>query len=436
MKENISQLECIEKEKDAKIVVMRRSISLLYEACSSSIMEIENWKVQLVGNGLGADQGINLESPTSVDVGNLFSGQSLLSSEECIRTMAARLVSVAKDSVCMQAKILEGGQKEMKSIISNLQKELQEKDIHKDRICVELVSQIKEAEAVARSSFQDLQSAKAQVHDLERKVELMEEERNMLEQRVKELKDGEATLEHLQERVRSLTDELAAKEQEIEVLMQALDEEETQVENLTNKIAELEGVVQQKNLDLVNLEASRGKAMKKLSVTVSKFDELHHLSASLLSEVEKLQSQLQERDTEISFLRQEVTRCTNDALVASQMSNKRNSVEIHDLLTWVLQKQIISMISELEDLRIVAQNKDTLLQAERSRIEELICKEQRLENSLRVKESQLMMFRGVEDSGQATSTTSEIIEVEPVVASICSLSHIRGRGKSQGRSLL
>uniref|UniRef100_A0A5B7BVZ1 Putative GRIP and coiled-coil domain-containing protein 2 isoform X2 n=1 Tax=Davidia involucrata TaxID=16924 RepID=A0A5B7BVZ1_DAVIN len=444
MKENISQLKCNEKEKDTEIVVMRRSISLLYEACTSSIMEIENWKVQLVGNGLAtADLGINLESSTSVDGGNLFSRQTLLSSEECIRTMADRLVSVVKDSVCMEAEIVEGGQKEMKSTISNLQKELREKDIHKERICVELVSQIKEAEAAARSSLQDLQSATAQVHDLERKVELMEEEHNMLEQRVKELQDGEASLKDLQERVRSLTDVLAAKEQEIEALMQALDVEETQMEDLINKIAELEKVVQQKNLDLENLEASRGKAMKKLSITVSKFDELHHLSASLLSEVEKLQSQLQERDAEISFLRQEVTRCTNDALVASQMSNKRNSDEIHDLLTWVnavisrvqvhdvhfddkknnqlhefkevLQKQIISIISELEDLRVVAQNRDTLLQAERSRVEELLRKEEFLENSLHEKESQLTMLRGVGDSGQATSTTSEIMEVEPVI---------------------
>ncbi|KAM1696517.1 hypothetical protein FF1_030669 [Malus domestica] len=103
----------------------------------------------------------------------------------------------------------------------------------------------------------------------------------------------------------------------------------------TSRIKELEKVVEQKNLDLENLEASCGKVMKRLSVTVSKFDELHHLSASLIAEVEKLQSQLQERDDEISFLRREVTRCTNDVLAASQTSNKRNAEEIHELLTWL-----------------------------------------------------------------------------------------------------
>ena len=228
--------------------------------------------------------------------------------------------------------------------------------------------------------------------------------------------------------------------------MQALDEEEAQMEDLTNKIEELGKEVQQKNIDLQNLEASRGKALKKLSVTVSKFDELHHLSGSLLAEVEKLQSQLQDRDVEISFLRQEVTRCTNDVLVSSQMNSKRNSEEINELLTCldplispaqlhdvlhddkksigvheykeILKRQIASIVSELEDLRAVAQSKDALLQAERSKVEELLRKGETLENSLREKESQLTLLQDVGDSGQTTSMSSEIVEVKPVVSPV------------------
>lgn len=230
---------------------------------------------------------------------------------------------------------------------------------------------------------------------------------------------------------------------EIEELMQALDEEEVQMQGITYKIKELEKIVEQKNLEIENLEASRGKVMKKLSITVNKFDELHHLSASLLSEVEKLQSQLQDRDAEISFLRQEVTRCTNDVLVASQVSNKGNSDEINELLTWfdmniarvgvhneyledvnnghvpeqkeVLKKTVDSILSELGDLRAAAQSKDMLLQEERTKVEELIRKGETLEKSLREKESRLNLLEGVEDSGQATRTTSEIHEVEPAV---------------------
>lgn len=226
--------------------------------------------------------------------------------------------------------------------------------------------------------------------------------------------------------------------------MQALDEEETQMEELNNKLEELEKVVQQKNIELENLEASRGKISKRLLVTVNKFDELHHLSESLLAEVEKLQSQLQDRDSEISFLRQEVTRCTNDVLVASQMNNMRNLEEFQEFLSWfdsmisqvgvhdlpiddrkisqvheykeILQKKISAIISEFEELRVVAQSRDALLQVEKSKVQELTHREEILRKSLSEKESQINMLEGVEDSGQETSFTSEILEVEPLVS--------------------
>ncbi|KAE8682534.1 hypothetical protein F3Y22_tig00111238pilonHSYRG00168 [Hibiscus syriacus] len=256
----------------------------------------------------------------------------------------------------MKAEITEGSQREMKTTIANLQKELQEKDIQKDRICMELLIKSK-----------------------------------------------------------------------IEALMQALEEEEVQMEELTKKNEELEKVLLQKNTDLENLEASHGKAVKKLSITVSKFDELRALSESLITQVEHLQLQLQDRDAEVSFLRQEVTRCTNDVLAASQTSNKEKSDEINEFLIWfgsivplvglpdlhfdtknsqvpeykeMIHKRISSMISELQDLRGVAKNRNELLQAERS----------------------------VGAVGQAARLNSEIVEVEPVAiagtstaSQVCSL---------------
>lgn len=229
---------------------------------------------------------------------------------------------------------------------------------------------------------------------------------------------------------------------EIEALMQALEEEEIQMEELKNKIEELEKLLQQKNLDLQNVEASRGKIAKKLSVTVTKFDELHHLSESLLAEVEKLQSQLQERDAEISFLRQEVTRCTNEVLAASQI-NKKDSDEIQEILSWVdarvsqiglhdlhtddesslvkskelLQKKISAIISEFEDLRVAARSSNVMLQAEKSKVQALTLKEEALRKSLSEKDAQLNMLEDLGDSGQQKSSlTSEILEVEPVVS--------------------
>lgn len=229
---------------------------------------------------------------------------------------------------------------------------------------------------------------------------------------------------------------------EIEALMQALDEEEMQMDGLTKKIEELEKIVQHKDLVVEELQVSRGKALKKLSVTTSKFHELHHFSSSFLAEVEKLQTQLKEKDAEISFLRQEVTRCTNDALVATQLSNNRNLEELYELLTWfdtmisqvasceldyektnqvqeykeLLQKKFTSIVSELENLRVTAENAEALLQVERRKIEQFRQKELTLEKFLREKESQLNLLQGFEDSGRASGLTSEIVEIEPVVS--------------------
>ncbi|KAG6649425.1 hypothetical protein I3843_07G207200 [Carya illinoinensis] len=439
MKRDIIRIESVKSEKDMELNILQRNIAVLYEACASSVMEVENHRLGLVGNNMTAGEvGLNLKSTAFAD-----GGQAHFYSEESIRNMADRLVLAVRNFASLKTETIVGNGKEMKITIANLQKELHEKDIQNERICSELVSQIKEAEAATRSYSLDLQSSQTWVHDLEEQVEAIERERNLLKQRVKELQDAQVASTELEDRIRSYTDVLTAKDQEIEALMQALDEEEAQMETLKNKIEELEKVVQQKNLDVKNLEGSRGKALKKLSITVTKFDELHQFSESLLAEVEKLQAQLQDRDAEISFLRQEVTRCTNDVLVASQMSSKRTSDEIHEFLAWfdsmiarfgvhdvhlddkndhdihehkeILQKKITSIVSEWEDLWVVAQSKDALLEVERSKVEELTRKEEFLEKSLREKDSRLNLLEGVRDSERATSMTSEILEVEPVV---------------------
>lgn len=223
---------------------------------------------------------------------------------------------------------------------------------------------------------------------------------------------------------------------EIEALMHALDEEEVQMEGLTNKIEELEKVLKEKNHELESVETSRGKLTKKLSITVTKFDELHHLSESLLTEVEKLQAQLQDRDAEISFLRQEVTRCTNDALVATQTSN-RSTEDINEVITWfdmvgaraglsrighrdqenevherkeLLKKKITSILKEIEDLQAASQRKDELLLVEKNKVEEL-----------KRKKLQLNSLEDVGDDNKASSVAPEIFESEPLVRFLVAL---------------
>ncbi|KAF8015234.1 hypothetical protein BT93_H0895 [Corymbia citriodora subsp. variegata] len=435
---DVERLKSSHREKDTEISSLRRGMVLLCEACSSSLAEIENSQAVLLGNNLAT-----VDSRTNMDSlhGGFSADDAHFSSEEFSKHLAGRLLTSVKNFASVKAEIIDNSQKELKGMIANLQKELQEKDIQKDRICVELVNQIKEAEAAALGYSSDLQSSKSMAHNLEIKIAEMEAQHTLLQKRLKEMQDGQMASTELQERLQSLTDLLASKDQEIEALMQALDEEETQMEHLGKKIEELEKVLEQKNLVVEELEASRGKALKKLSITVNKFDELHHFSVSLLAEIEKLQAKIKEQDCEVSFLRQEVTRCTNDVLVSSRLSNNGQAKDFFEFLTGIetlvpglplydvsdkksiqvseykelLRKKIETIVSELEDLRAAARSKDALLLVERSKVEDLTRKGETLESSLHEKESQLNLLQGGEDSRQPTGVSSEIVELEPVI---------------------
>ncbi|XP_068641256.1 trans-Golgi network-localized SYP41-interacting protein 1-like isoform X3 [Aristolochia californica] len=449
-KRDTTRLQTLLMEKNAEVSLLHGSISLLYEACAGSIMEIENKKV--------CDTGVTLKFPVLPGGKDSGSEDMVSWTEDFIRTVADTLSLSVKTLI---SKIEVSNEKELKTTILNLQKEIQEKDIQGNRICAELVNQIKEAEATAKNYLVDLQSAKAQAQRLEEQVELMKSEQDFLQTRVNELNNQETASKELPAKVDSLSDIIAAKDQEIEALMQALDEEESQMESLTSRIEELETTIQQKNLAVENLEASRGNALKKYSTTVGKFNELRQLSENLLSEIENLHTQLQGRDEEISFLRQKVTRCTKDLLV-SQESGKGYSSEMFELLSWlemmalrfgvqgihvgdqmgsqirayteILEKNITSTISKLDDLRSVAQSRDVLLQTERSKVEELVSQRDLLESSLREKKFQLEMIQGIHESGQLSDiNTVETLEVEPLrnkrATTLGPLTHVRSGRK-------
>uniref|UniRef100_A0A9I9CHD3 Centromere-associated protein E n=1 Tax=Cucumis melo TaxID=3656 RepID=A0A9I9CHD3_CUCME len=429
LESKVQQCESVAKDKEKEGDILCRSVAVLLEACTSTIKEVEERKGELMGNDLTSENlGVNIISTAPGQLSR--SGRTHLLSEEYVQTIADRLLLTVRKFIGLKAEMFDGSVKEMKIAMSNLQKELQEKDIQKERICMDLVGQIKEAEGITTRYSLDLQASKDKVHELEKVMEQMDNERKVLEQRLRELQDGLSISDELRERVRSLTDLLAAKDQEIEALMHALDEEEVQMEGLTNKIEELEKVLKEKNHELESVETSRGKLTKKLSITVTKFDELHHLSESLLTEVEKLQAQLQDRDAEISFLRQEVTRCTNDALVATQTSN-RSTEDINEVITWfdmvgarvglsrighsdqenevherkeLLKKKITSILKEIEDLQAASQRKDELLLVEKNKVEEL-----------KRKKLQLNSLEDVGDDNKASSVAPEIFESEPLI---------------------
>lgn len=213
IKDDNIHLESVGKEKDIEGVVLRRSISLLYETCISSILEIENKKAQLVGKNICVeDLRINLPALPTAD-GMNFSGVVLSSSEESVKSLADKLLVAVRDFVDIGIKGVEGQSKEMKTTISDLQQELQEKDIQRERICRELVSQIKEAESTAANCSRDLQSMTNYTHDLENKLKALGRDRTLLEQRVAELQEECLNSAELGEKVKSLSAVVDAKEQ-------------------------------------------------------------------------------------------------------------------------------------------------------------------------------------------------------------------------------
>lgn len=183
---------------DSEIAALGERIALLHGACSSVLVEIERRKAELVGN-----DDFNM---------SLHLVDEDFSSMESVRSMVNRLSSAIKELVVANAETVERNEKEMKVIIANLQRELHEKDIQNDRMCNELVGQVKEAQAGAKIFAEDLQSASARMRDMQDQLGIMVRERDSMKERVKELLAGQASHSELQEKVTSLSDLLAAKD--------------------------------------------------------------------------------------------------------------------------------------------------------------------------------------------------------------------------------
>lgn len=373
LKEEVAKLESTIMVKEAEVRAVHRNLFFIYQLCNELVNDIENGHTVTAENELvfgGKSVSESGKSPSEYYWQVSIDGNTPLT-DEVIKSLADRLIFTVKRARSNEAS-------ELKATIVDLQRELQEKDAHTSRITAELVSQIRDAEAVARRSTTELESTKTTIYSLEKQVEEMVNDKKSLELRVSELSSLETSLDELNGRIKSLNDSLTAKDQEIETLMEALDEEEVQVEGLENRNKELQSIVEEKASTLEKLEASHEKSLVKLSTTVNKFDELYNLSESLVTEVENLQSQLQSRESDISFLRQEVTRCTNE-LLASQESNKKHLSEVKELLKWlnmtisrfgltdvhmngdenqihaftnILDKSITSIMAELNDLRV------------------------------------------------------------------------------------
>ena len=212
LESKVQQCESVAKDKEKEGDILCRSVDMLLEACRSTIKEVDQRKGELMGNDLTSENlGVNFISTAPDQLSR--TGRTHLLSEEYVQTIADRLLLTVREFIGLKAEMFDGSVTEMKIAIANLQKELQEKDIQKERICMDLVGQIKEAEGTATRYSLDLQASKDKVRELEKVMEQMDNERKAFEQRLRQLQDGLSISDELRERVKSLTDLLASKDQ-------------------------------------------------------------------------------------------------------------------------------------------------------------------------------------------------------------------------------
>eukprot|EP01018_Ginkgo_biloba_P014201 Gb_24275 [translate_table: standard] len=447
LKWNASSLEALNQEKESEIFMLHRNISILYDACSSAVAELKILKAQIPdvdsqSSGRHATVATSSMQSASENPETLHLTEQLdfIFTDKFSMETAEKLLLSVKEFVSAMTEKSKYDQKELSLSILQLQHEAEAKEAEKFRVFGELQSQIKGAKAVANSLSRERDIDKARICDLEKQIEKLQEECHALAVTIEDFRSRDASVEEMQQDIASLNKALSTKNQELEGLMQALDEAELQMETLSSKVEELEDNIQQKQAALENLESSRGKAVAKLSSTVSRLEDLHQLSEGLLAEVENLQVQLESRDAEISRLRQEVTRCTNDVL-ASQENMKRKNIEIRELqarletiisnvgvhdklleekevsrthvLLGALEKRIATIMSESEGFRLDSKSKDVMLQDTQNKMEHLLSKVDLLEASLHEKQTQVERLQGQRGSGLGgVAAGPEVSEIE------------------------
>ncbi|KAL5068646.1 hypothetical protein RYX36_019533 [Vicia faba] len=111
-REITSQRESFEKiktevsKRDLQLIALRGNVAHLYESCINSVTVLENRKTELLGEKVEfPDQGINLKAPSFDD--EIF--------EECVKTMADRLLLAANGFASIKNDFLEANQKEMEA---------------------------------------------------------------------------------------------------------------------------------------------------------------------------------------------------------------------------------------------------------------------------------------------------------------------------------
>ncbi|XP_057837732.2 trans-Golgi network-localized SYP41-interacting protein 1 isoform X1 [Cryptomeria japonica] len=442
---NVNSLEDLTKEKDHEIVTLNKNIGILIDALNNVMAEFQNVIVEIKD----VEDSTNSEGWSSAPFSNNRSESGFSKTTQAINQVgftdtdsveiAEKLMLAAKNCVNIQTEKFKCQLNELSAYIQQLQQEAEEREAEKSRACGELQIQLKNIESVANSLACERDMNKERIRQLEKNVETLQNNCHALELSVEEYRVQETCIEKMQEEIRSLHNDALTKSQEVEVLMQALDEADVQMESLSSKVKELENAIQKKQASLESLESSRGKAVAKLSATVNRLEDLRKISEGLLAEVESLQLQLESRDAEISRLRQEVTRCTDDVL-SSQENMKRKEAKLQELEPWLerlgakcrlydglieerqasrthalmvaLENWIAAIMTDLDRLSRESKNKDALLQDAHNRMNELSSKVDLLETDIHNKQIEVERIERERNSGLGAIAGPEVSEIE------------------------
>lgn len=218
LKKEMSFLKIEKTDKDNEIISLQRNLGSLYETCRRLIFKMEDRKAQVIGDDLDSEKHPLGRMETIMKLPNYdlpVSVENFSLTEKDVKAIEDIFFSTIEDLVRFEEEVVASDQKELKSLISDLQHDLQDKDIQNNRMCGELVSQIKDAEATSKKYSIDLDSARYEIHQLEDKVIVLENNKESLELKVKELIHIEALLKDFQDKVKHLSDSLHLKDQGI-----------------------------------------------------------------------------------------------------------------------------------------------------------------------------------------------------------------------------
>lgn len=365
-------------EKSREFAQLEVDFKSMTERVKKSVDELEHFKIQFSRASGRQIPWSSTSSQSFIDKSENVQSEDL---QKFGTALADRLLATIKD-FSRSEELRESKVEEF----LQLQEQLTLERMENERLCEDLRSQLRKAAAAIDTVDQQHMLDKLKIDELE-----------------KAHREFEANDALLKQELNSVRNLVSMRNQEEESLVQALDEAETKNEQLFAKVEELEVAMQQKQVAFQTLEASRSKALNKLSTTLNKLDDLRRLSEGLLVEVENLHSLLESRDMQISELREEISNIRNEAVSMQKVIDgktddlsqfhrrildivagvdvrgwempsdavfERAAVGTQELLD-VLGKRMNSILQGTEGLRAQLSRKDALLQDTQKRHDEL-----------------------------------------------------------------